>query len=116
MKDFLLIFRRENYDDGTQLSSQGVQEFLQPWVAWIGTIAAQNKLVDAGNRLSNGGRVVKSKLVTDGPYVEIKESIGGYTIIKANSFEEAVELSKGCPVLLDGGCVEVREIIPTEHG
>jgi hypothetical protein len=57
--------------------------------------------------------VVKpNKIVTNGPYVEIKESIGGYTIIKADSLEEATEISKGCPILFVGGSVEVRAIIP----
>ncbi|HEY8936239.1 MAG TPA: YciI family protein [Cyclobacteriaceae bacterium] len=48
--------------------------------------------------------------MTDGPYSEIKELIGGYSIVKANSLEEATELAKGCPILTVGGNVEVREI------
>jgi hypothetical protein len=51
-----------------------------------------------------------SQVVTDGPYLEIKEAIGGYTLIRAESLEEAAEISKGCPILLAGGNVEVREI------
>jgi hypothetical protein len=49
-------------------------------------------------------------VIADGPYTEIKESIGGYSIIKAGSLDEATEISKGCPVFLNGGSVEVREI------
>ena len=61
------------------------------------------------------GSVVKpDNVVTDGPYVEVKEAIGGYSIIKASSLEEATELSKGCPILSVGGSVEVRPIIPME--
>ena len=78
---------------------------------WIGGIAAQNKLVDRGNRLFPSGKVVKpGNIITDGPYSEIKESIGGYSIVKADSLEEATELAKGCPALTVGGSVEVREI------
>jgi hypothetical protein len=81
------------------------------WMDWIGGIAAQNKLGDRGNRLFPSGKVVKpGNIITDGPYSEIKESIGGYSIVKADSLEEATELAKGCPALTVGGSVEVREI------
>jgi hypothetical protein len=75
-------------------------------------IAAQNKLGDRGNRLHNGaGKVLKpNNVITDGPYMEIKEAIGGYSIVKAASLEEATELAKGCPIFNVGGSVEVREI------
>lgn len=80
---------------------------------WVGGIAAQNKLVNRGNRLFGDGKVVRSNnVITDGPYTEIKELIGGYTLVKAESLEEAAELAKGCPILAFGGNVEVREINP----
>lgn len=81
------------------------------WMDWIGGIAAQDKLIDRGNRLDSAGKVVRpNQVVTDGPYTEIKELIGGYSLVKADSLEEAAELAKGCPVLALGGNVEVREI------
>jgi hypothetical protein len=113
MKEFLLIFRRENGDNAV-MSPEQIQAMMKPWQDWIGGIAAQNKLVTAGNRLETDGKVVKSTMITNGPYVEVKESIGGYTIVKANSLEEAAEMSKGCPILQIGGNVEVRAIIPME--
>lgn len=110
MKEFLLIFR-SNLIPIPELSPEQMQANTKRWMDWIGGIAAQNKLSNKGNRLSNTGRVLKSdKTITDGPYAEIKESIGGYTIIKAGSYDEAVELARGCPVLSYGGNVEVREI------
>ncbi len=112
MKEFLLIFRRDATPLETVLSPDQMQAMMKPWQDWMGSIAAQNKLVDAGNRLESEGRVVKSdKLVTNGPYVEIKEAIGGYTIIKAKSLDEAAEISKSCPILNMGGNVEVRALI-----
>jgi len=112
MKEFLLIFRRENTGPETALSPEQLQAMMKPWQDWIGSIAAQNKLVTAGNRLEHDGNVVKpNNVVTNGPYVEIKEAIGGYTIVKAGSLEEATEISKGCPILFVGGSVEVRAII-----
>lgn len=85
---------------------------MKKWMDWIGGIAAQNKLANPGNRLGDEGKTVKpNNVITDGPYVEIKESIGGYIIVKADSIEEAAELAKGCPVLSIGGNVEVRDLI-----
>lgn len=92
-------------------SPEEMQASMQKWMDWIGGIAAQGKLVDRGNRLNPAGKVVKpSQVVTDGPYIETKESVGGYTMVRAESLEEAAEMAKGCPVLNMGGTVEVREI------
>lgn len=116
MKEFLLVFRRGAVDgEPQQLSPEQIQAMMKPWQDWMGSLAAQNKLVSAGNRLESDGKVVKSNaVITNGPYVEIKESIGGYTIIRADSLDEASELSKGCPILTIGGSVEVRAIIPMD--
>lgn len=85
----------------------------QSWMNWVASIAAQGKLADKGNRLMPEGRVMKKdNAVSDGPYAEIKESIMGYSIAKANSLEEATQLASGCPVYLIGGNVEIREINP----
>src|SRR4051812_7265754 len=113
MNEFLLIFRNEPAAPPTNLSPEQIQARMKPWQDWIGGLAAQNKLVTGGNRLDHNGRIVKpNNIVTNGPYVELKEAVGGYTIIKADSLEEATELSKGCPILHIGGSVEVRAIIP----
>ena len=114
MKEFLLIFRRE-VTTQPSLSPEQIQAMMKPWQDWMGSIAAQNKLVSAGNRLEGAGKVVRPAVITDGPYVETKEAIGGYTIIKAESLEEAAEIAKGCPILQMDGNVEVRAIINMEH-
>jgi hypothetical protein len=110
MKDYLLIYRADFSFIGTRTPEEA-QANTKRWMDWIGSIAAQNKLTDRGNRLESSGKVLKGdKMVTNGPYAEIKETIGGYSIVKADSYEAAVELAKGCPVLQLGGNVEVREI------
>jgi hypothetical protein len=112
MKDFALIYRSESLGE-IKLTPEGLLAVSKEWENWMGGIAAQNKLASMGKRLGNEGRSVKpGNVVTNGPYVEIKELIGGFSIIKADSIEEATELAKGCPVLNVGGNVEVREIIP----
>ena len=113
MKEFLLIFRRDFKTMESQPSPEQLQQMMKEWQNWMGSIAGRNKLVNAGNRLSAEGKVVKpGALVTNGPYVEIKEAIGGYILIRAESLEEAAEMAKGCPILTIGGNVEVRTIIP----
>jgi hypothetical protein len=110
MKDFLLIFRTD-YNTMPKSSPEEMQASTKRWMDWIGGIAAQNKLTDRGNRLVPAGKVLKAdNIIADGPYTEIKESIVGYSIVKAVSIEEATELAKGCPILKIGGNVEVREI------
>ncbi len=110
MKDFLLLFRTD-YSTLTRRSPEEMQASMKHWMDWIGGIAAQNKLTERGNRLAPAGKILKpGNVIADGPYTEIKESIAGYTIIKASSLEEATELAKGCPVLATGGNVEIREI------
>lgn len=110
MDEFVLILRHE---DGAKVASP---EQLQVWMKqtrdWIDRIAAQNKFSSGTGLLFDGARVVRSKgLVTNGPFGEIKETIGGYLIVKADSIDEAVEFAKGSPVLQgEGNSVEVRKI------
>ena len=112
MKEFLLVFRRDLISKETQHSPEQMQAMMKPWQDWMGSLAAQNKLANSGNRLASEGNVVKpGNLVTNGPYVEIKEGVGGYIVINSASLDEATELAKGCPILSIGGNVEVRPIV-----
>ncbi|HVM88089.1 MAG TPA: YciI family protein [Puia sp.] len=110
MKEFLFVFRND-YNTMPQGSPEEMQAITKRWMDWVGGIAAQNKLADRGNRLKSSGKVVRAKnIITDGPYTEIKETIGGYIAIKADSIDEAAEIAKGCPIFSFGGNVEIREI------
>lgn len=109
----MLIFRHQ---DGQKVASpEQIQVWMKQTMDWIGGIAAQNKYV-AGNGLPfDDARVVRTtnqkKVVVNGPFGDIKETIGGYIIVKADSVEEAVEFAKGSPVLQgEGNSVEVRKI------
>jgi hypothetical protein len=115
MKEFLLIFRRDVITGASQLSPEQLQASMKPWQDWLGSIAAQNKLAGTGNRLDSDGRVVRAdKSVTNGPYVEIKEAIGGYIMVKAADINEATEIAKGCPIFTFGGNVEVRLVMSAQ--
>ena len=113
MQEFLLVFRSEHSTNEPQASPAQMQASMKLWQDWMGGLAAQEKLSSSGNRLSSEGKMVKpGNIITNGPYVETKEAVGGYIIIKAGSTEEAAELSKGCPILSVNGTVEVRPIVP----
>jgi hypothetical protein len=112
MTEFLLIFRNTPPTGDVMPTPEQLKDISKPWMDWIGGIAALDKLSNRGNRLTFSGATVKAGAVTDGPYAEIKEIILGYTIVKADTLAEAIELANGCPVLADGGNVEVRAIAP----
>lgn len=111
MDEFILIFRHE---DGSKIASpEQMQIWMKQTMDWIGGIAAQNKFCGGNGLPFDTAKVVHhNNVVTNGPFGEIKETIGGYIIVKAESIDEAVEFAKGSPVLQgDGNTVEVREII-----
>lgn len=110
MNEFMLIFRHE---DGNKIASpEQIQVWMKQTMDWIGGIAAQNKFVEGNGLPFPDARVVHhGNVVTNGPFGEIKETMGGYIIVKADSVEEAVEFAKGSPVLAgDGNTVEVRRL------
>jgi hypothetical protein len=110
MDEFMLIFRHE---DGSKVASpEQMQIWMKQTMDWIGGIAAQNKFSGGNGLPFDDSRVVGHyNIVTNGPFGEIKETIGGYVIVKATSVDEAVEFAKGCPVLQGpGNTVEVRKI------
>lgn len=106
----MLIFRHE---DGNKVASpEQMEVWMKQTMDWIGGISARGKFVLGNGLPFEDSKVVWSHgVVTDGPFGEIKETIGGYIIVKADSVSEAVEFAKGCPVLQgEGNSVEVRKI------
>ncbi len=110
MKDFMLIFIGGS--DAMNFSPEEMQNHMTKWFSWIDKLKASTKYV-AGEALTPGGKTVKGKkpVVTDGPFAESKEVVGGFFIVKANSIEEATEIAKDCPDLPLNGTVEVREVM-----
>lgn len=111
MKEFALLFRQPSFDHSATPESE-MKVLQKKWQDWIGGIAAQGKFTNNGTRLSLDGKVLKAGgVVTDGPFVEIRERLGSFIIVKADSLEEATTLAHGCPVLESGGSVEIRGIV-----
>jgi hypothetical protein len=86
-----------------------MQEMYAAFNAWKEKFQAN--ILDMGGKLSPGGKIVTASGVTDGPFIESKEIVGGYMLVAAESYERAIEVAKECPgVLSPGSSVEVREI------
>jgi hypothetical protein len=108
MANYMYLFR------GTTpaASPEAMQQNMAKWQSWIGQLAQAGHL-KAGEPLDRGGKVVRGrkKTVTDGPYAESKDVVGGYLIVTANDYNHAIELSRGCPIFEEeDGTVEVRAI------
>jgi len=109
MSEFVYLYRGGERPDSPQ---QGEQE-MQKWVAWLNDLGKNGHIKDRGQPLDRSGKVVRGrqKTITDGPYAESKDIVGGYTLIQAKDLGEPAELSKGCPIFDSGGLVEVRPVM-----
>ncbi|NVK34916.1 MAG: hypothetical protein HWE23_10580 [Rhodobacteraceae bacterium] len=111
MQKYLYLFRGGDARMAT-MSPAEVEAHMDEWRVWMEGLAEKGQLIDGlplkaeGKQVSKGGSVV-----TDGPFAEGAEIVGGYLMVNASSLEEATELSKGCPILdAEDGHIEVREI------
>ena len=91
-------------------------EVMAKYVAWGAMLRERGHFV-ATNKLFNAAPAHAAKLtwqngrVVDGPFVESKETLGGYYVIEAKSLEEAIAIARECPtVAVQKGFVEVRAI------
>jgi hypothetical protein len=110
MADFLYLFRGGDDMGGTP---EQQQQHMQKWVGWIKDLGDRGHF-KAGEPLFTEGKVIRGtkREVTDGPYAESKDLVGGYLIVTANDLAHATELAQGCPILEVDGNVEVRQIRP----
>jgi len=111
MKDYMLLFRG-GLDFSTATPEQ-LQEAMQKWRTWMDELITEGTYT-GGERLVPGTGTVLSgskKHMTDGPFAEGKEMVGGYISIKAENGTHAAEIAKGCPIFGYEGIVEVREIV-----
>ena len=109
MSEFVYLYRG---GDPTR-SPESMQQTMQKWMVWLKDLSEKGNVKDPGHPLERSGKLVKGKQkrVTDGPFLEAKDVVGGYTLIEARDLEHAVELSKGCPIFESDGEVEVRPIM-----
>lgn len=111
MTKYLYLFRGGDARRAQQ-SPEEMQAHMEKWGVWMGGLGEQG-ILDSGLPLNGDGRVVSNQgqTVTDGPFAEGTEIVGGYLIVNAESLDGAVEISKSCPIFEHDGTVEVREIM-----
>ncbi len=115
MEDFVLLFRQPDSDD-SQVSATEMKAIFKKWDDWFGGVAAQGKLNNMGIRLNSQGKVLKAGgVITDGPFVEIRERLNGFIVVKAENLEDAITLAHGCPILDINGTVEIRPFFMNEQ-
>lgn len=111
MNKYLFIYRMPTgVADDYHPSPEEMQEQMQQWVAWKEKFA--EAIIDLGDGLKPEGRTLREgNTLHDGPYVEAKEVIGGYSIVQATTYEDAAKVALECPVrFVPGNSVEIREL------
>lgn len=109
MSKYLFLFRGGlNFAAATP---EAIQANMMKWNAWMGELAQKGRML-SGEPLEVSGKVLagKDKKLTDGPFAEGRELVGGFIVVEAGGMDEAVELSKGCPIFESDGSVEVRPV------
>ena len=111
MKQFMYLLRGGKSMD--TFSPEEMEAHMGEWKAWMGGLAEQGKLA-GGLPLSKEGKQVTGggSIIHDGPFAEGKEVVGGYIIVNAETMDEAIQLSKACPIHQENeAVVEIREIM-----
>ena len=93
-------------------SPEVMQSRMQQWFVWVEKLRKEGKYL-SGEPLHEGGKKVtgSGKIVTDGPFTEAKDMIGGFFIVSAINYDEAVEMAKDYPDFNKGGTMEIRQVM-----
>lgn len=110
MNEFVFLYRGGM---GTNPTPEQREASMKRWQAWFAKLGEEGKLKDWGAPLTQKGKhVAAGGVITDGPFAEGKEVIGGFSIIKAKDLADAAQIAKSCPTFETGGSVEVRQVAP----
>jgi hypothetical protein len=114
MSEFVYLFRTSEAEQRQHMGTPELaQQSMEAWFDWVRELEEKGHLKDRGQPLEPAGKVVRGgqRVVTDGPYVEVKDLVAGFMVIEARDLEQAVKLSAGCPMLEGDGSVEVRPVM-----
>lgn len=114
MNDFLLVYQGGD-PNWAERDPEELEAVMAQWRQWFEDLEASGNLRNAGAPLAPGAMAVRKNgdsIVTDTPMIEVKELIGGYSVLQAESMEQAAELAKGCPFLANNadGRILVRPV------
>ena len=106
-----MFLQRGGCDARPEMTPEQMEEGMKAWMDWMKSGTEAGWLLDPGSPLGGDGAVVQADLtVTDGPFAESKELVGGYTIVEAADLAAACELAKQTMKLAGGGMIEVRPL------
>ena len=109
MAKYLFIYRMSAEQEQKQPSPEEMQAIMGQWGQWFQSVG--EGMVDGGDGLLPSGKLVDGNgAVTDGPFIEAKDLVGGFSIVQGDSYDKAVEYAKTCPIVAQGGTVEIREL------
>src|SRR6185437_12933844 len=114
LSDYIYLFRTTAEARRAAMGTPELaQKSMQRWLAWLGDLETKGHLKNRGQPLENEGKLVrgKNKVITDGPFAEVKDLVAGFMIVEARDISQAAELAKGCPILEGDGAVEVRPVM-----
>ncbi|HEV2735746.1 MAG TPA: YciI family protein, partial [Longimicrobiaceae bacterium] len=111
-----VLFLHESPAAWAGVSPEEMQQVIEKYRAWSEGLAAAGKMVDGHKLADEGGRTLSRRggetAVTDGPYLEAREVVGGLFVVEADGYDEAAEIARGCPHL-EHGWIELRAVEPT---
>ena len=110
MDEYIFLFRNSK-NSTAMFSEEELNSYYAKWGAWFDKMNKEGKYISGDRLMSEDAKVLSGNeiLITDGPFVETKEIIGGFAKIRAANIKEALELAKGCPIFLIGGSLELRK-------
>ena len=115
-----MILLHDSPDAFANVSPEQMQGVIEKYIAWGERLRASGAMLGGEKLTEEPGKVMRGKpgqvRVTDGPYSETKEVLGGYYIVQADSYAKAVEIARDCPQFEFGGTIEVRQIDPMDQG
>lgn len=110
-REYMFLFRGSKWDEG--ISPEEIQKRMDQVMAWFEGLRTQGR-VKGAQPLAAEGQTISGKngaMVLDGPFAESKEAVGGYLLLEAADFAEALAIARTCPTLEHGTVIEVRPVL-----
>ena len=114
MSEFVYLFRIGEPEQRQAMGTpEQAEQSMRRWMAWMHELESKGHLKERGQPLDRSGKVVRGaqRTVTDGPFIEVKDMVAGFIVVRARDVDEAAALAAGCPMLEGGGSVEVRPVL-----
>ena len=110
MQNFMILIREE-ISRLNEMSDAEMQAEIQEYTQWVEELSKTGNYISGDPLEAEGRYMTKSTVVSDGPFIESKEAITGYLLIQADDLDQAVQLSKSCPIFKYEGALEIRPIM-----